>query len=535
MGRSTVTVEHVRPVELRFSVLWTGVALTVAAAGAFLLGRLTAWAPHEDETLALFVGRRELTDLFGVVQGERGGAPLHFLVASLAAHLDGGVAGLRLASALFALASLPLVALIACRLADRTVAVVATALAGGSWMFLFHGIYGRMYSLFLFTSALSFLALLRAIEVGGRVRWTLWALAILATVATHPYGALVLASQAVYVLLTRARLREALLAFAAVLVAGTPFWWSDLVLAGRFEVGVGGGGEKLGGPWPVLRYLFNTAGDFSTGWWPLTVATIALAGAGFVLLWRRRRGHACLVAAVVLTPAFAFMLARVGGAASPESRHLIFALPFFSTLLAISLVEGSRRWPSVRVALPTLGVAGLLACEVGWAYSKTPQIFENEPAIRAEARRDAADWLAQTSRPDDIFFGYEPVYLEAWQRRATFSRTVIPRADAKLAANVLRESPKPLGRGVWVIDAWEKNNAFRRLELPVKYPYPREQFEVRAFGPYLLIRTWEPTRTPERYLELAANVQILGKYLWIGDADVNYETVRAAAKRLGVE
>jgi len=26
-------------------------------------------------------------------------------------------------------------------------------------------------------------------------------------------------------------------------------------------------------------------------------------------------------------------------------------------------------------------------------------------------------------------------------------------------------------------------------------------------------------------------VMILGKYLWIGDADVNYETVRAAAKR----
>ena len=535
MERSTVTVEHVRPVQLRFSVLWTSVALTVAAAGAFLLGRLTAWAPHEDETLALFVGRREVTDLLGVVQGERGGAPLHFLVASLAAHLDGGVAGLRVASALFALASLPLVALIACRLADRTVAVVATALAAGSWMFLFHGIYGRMYSLFLFTSALSFLALLRAIEAGGRGRWTLWALAILATVATHPYGALVLASQAVYLLLTRARLREALPAFAAVLVAGTPFWWSDLVLAGRFEVGVGGGGEKLGGPWPVVRYLFNTAGDFSTGWWPLTVATIALAGAGFVLLWRRRRDHACLVAAVVLTPAFAFLLARVGGAASPESRHLIFALPFFSTLLAISLVEGSRRWPSVRVALPTLGVAGLLACEVGWAYSKTPQIFESEPAIRAEARSAAADWLARTSRPDDIFFGYEPIYLGAWEQNPEVARIVIPRADAKLAAGRLEKLERPLGRGVWVFDASDTNNCpcVRALAIQRRVPRFEGPYEARAFGPFLVIRSARPTQTTRAYLAQAAQVMIVGKSLFIGDADVNFVTVRQVAARLG--
>ena len=42
--------------------------------------------------------------------------------------------------------------------------VVAAALASGSWVMMFHGIYGRMYSLFLFTSLLSFLALLAALD-----------------------------------------------------------------------------------------------------------------------------------------------------------------------------------------------------------------------------------------------------------------------------------------------------------------------------------------------------------------------------------
>ena len=62
----------------------------------------------------------------------------------------------------------------------------------------------------------------------------------------------------------RDRLRQAVIAFAAVAVVGTPFWLTDLVLAGRFDVGVGGHGAKLGGPWAIVTYLWQTAGDFST-------------------------------------------------------------------------------------------------------------------------------------------------------------------------------------------------------------------------------------------------------------------------------
>ena len=73
-------------------------------------------------------------------------------------------------------------------------------------------------------------------------------------------------SQAVYVALRRVRVREAAIAFGVVLVAGTPFWLTDLVLAGRFDVGVGPGGTKLKGPLAVLRYLRMAAGDFSSGY-----------------------------------------------------------------------------------------------------------------------------------------------------------------------------------------------------------------------------------------------------------------------------
>ena len=49
--------------------------------GGFLLHQLMAWPPHEDETLALFVGRDSLAGVVEHVTRERGGAPLHFLVA----------------------------------------------------------------------------------------------------------------------------------------------------------------------------------------------------------------------------------------------------------------------------------------------------------------------------------------------------------------------------------------------------------------------------------------------------------------------
>src|SRR5262245_13585159 len=52
---------------------WAGVAVISAGVLAFLLAQLQAWPPHEDETLALFVGRQPLGDLFDTVLGERGG------------------------------------------------------------------------------------------------------------------------------------------------------------------------------------------------------------------------------------------------------------------------------------------------------------------------------------------------------------------------------------------------------------------------------------------------------------------------------
>lgn len=504
------------------------VAGLVSITGGFLVHQLLAWPPHEDETLALFVGRNSLVGVVEQVTSDRGGAPLHFVVAWVVAQLGLGLGGLRALSLVFALASLALTAVLGLRLANRRAALVGTVLLASSWMLLFHGVYGRMYSLFLCLSLGSTLALLRALDRDGRRSWAVWVAITLAMVAAHPYGLLVLVGQCGFVVLGRRdRLRPAALAAASVAVLGTPFWLTDLVLAGRFDVGVGGDGavsDKLQGPWEIVRYLWRTAGDMSAGWWPVTLVVLALVVVG---LAREARPALILTGCLVTVPALGFLVTSMGGSASPESRHLIFVAPFMAIATGAGLVRVTRHAP---IFLP-LAVTALVAAQLAWAWHRTPALFTWEPDLRQTARADAAAWLAATSRPDDVLLGYEPIFLGAWEREPEFSSIVVPRADAGLALGVL-ERRTPVGRGIWVLDASRRNNLRPRLEIERLVPTPSDAFESRAYGPFLVIRSRGPTNTVEHYLVAATGAMLIGRRLGIGDADVNLQTIERAARIL---
>jgi 4-amino-4-deoxy-L-arabinose transferase-like glycosyltransferase len=504
--------------------------LTATVAGV-LLWLSGQWPPHEDETLALFVGRGSLGDVLHTVVAERGGAPLHFLLAWAVVHTGGGLTVLRLVSALLAVASVPLMVELGTRLADRLTGVVAATFAAASWVFLFHGVYARMYSLFLFTSLLSFLALLRALEDARPRRFAWWGATLVLVLASHPYGVLVVASHVLYVLLRRAHLRAVAVTLAAVALVGLPFWGADVVLRNRFDVGIGGGGRRLGSPGAVLRYFWNVSGDFSSGAQVLTPCCVALAVAGTVLLVRKRPSAALLFACVLAVPAAAFLLATLRSTTSPEARHVIYALPFYAVVLALPLTTLARR--SARLALVgTLVALVLVGAEVRWAHTKTPELFDGDPAAESRARDAAATWLASTARSDDVLLAYEPVFLRAWEEDRSFSDNVLPRADPGLFADALKDIALPLGRGVWVFDASDTTNVEQRAHIPFLLPRPALAFEGRVYGPYLVIRSRARLVTRERYVRVAERVLRVGRTLQINDADVNLHTVLLAKSRL---
>jgi hypothetical protein len=322
------------------------------------------------------------------------------------------------------------------------------------------------------------------------------------------------------------------LTLAAVGVVGAPFWWADIVLRNRFDVGVGGGGPRLGSPTSVLHYFWWVSGDFSAGHhaWSIPVLLLALVGA--VLLWRRHREVVVLIGCVIAIPALAFMLATLNSTASPEARHLIFALPFFSILLAVPLVVLARLRPPLTGVLALVAVLTLVAGEVRWAHEKTPQLFDGDPASEAQSRTAAGAWLAAGNRSSDVLLGYEPVYLRAWEQDHSFSGHVLPRADPALLASTLKDIPGPLGRGVWVLDASDTTNLVERQTIPLVLPTPGSGFEGRVYGPFLVIRSRRPLVTRARYLQVSEDVMRVGVRLGIGDADINLRTLLRAASRL---
>jgi hypothetical protein len=141
------------------SIAASGPAVALIGLTALLCARLVpdiAGKPfHEDEAVAGLISARPLGDLLHTVVLDRGGAPLHFLLAHVALAIDTTPESLRWLSLVFALATVPLCYDLTRRLAGRSAGLIAAALVATSQLLLVYGTFGRMYSLFACASALA--------------------------------------------------------------------------------------------------------------------------------------------------------------------------------------------------------------------------------------------------------------------------------------------------------------------------------------------------------------------------------------------
>ena len=194
----------------------------------------------------------------------------------------------------------------------------------------------------------------------------------------------------------------------------------------------------------------------------------------------------------------------------------------------------SRRRPSGSLdagpAVAVVGVALLVAAEVGWAWQRTPPLFEWEPDARQAARAEAEAWIA-----DDEQAGRRALRLRAALPRSVGAEPPLLPHDRRAPGGRPARAPGDRARSA----ARTGRLGARRERAEQHPPQPRDRAPAAracgspsrraAFGPFLVLRSREPTVTPETFLYLSARALLVGRSLGIGDADVNLRTVVLAA------
>ncbi len=284
---------------------WWPLALLTLLAAALRLSTLGLQSFWYDEA---FVAVRDLhpsliATLHAVVHHENT-PPLWYILAWADYRVLGdGVVALRLPSALFGIAAVPVAWAIGREISGRRVAVLCAAIVAVNPLFWWYSQEARAYELFVLTAALALLCFLRALQEPSARNMALFALAGALSLLSHYFAVFLLAPMALVLLAERRSRRRAIGASAALVAVALAL--APLALA------QGGHGTQWIGRWPLGQRLEAIPQYYLTGYSgaplghgvELLVALPILAGIAFGI-WRmyepepsaRRRGAQALAA-----------------------------------------------------------------------------------------------------------------------------------------------------------------------------------------------------------------------------------------------
>ena len=346
-------------------------------------------------------GRSLAGTLHAVRTGYELNPPLYFVLAWLFAQVGDAHSWIRVPSVLAGTAVVPLVFALGRRAAGDLAAVVASAVVALAPFAVYYGTEARAYALLMLLVTGSALALLAALDRGGRRRWALYAVLCCATLYTHYLGAIALAVQGLWALVTHRDRARPLLVASALAVVGYLPWLPGVSGKGylwvfpRFTGSVEQLTRPLGRTLPGHPYA--EPADL-LGRVPALVAAAVLAGAlvagALTLVRARRRLYPSLPLALVVVLALGYLAGVLAYAAI--SRHDLFVsrnlAPAFVPV-AILIGAGLRR----------LGVrAGALAAALLLAVLTYGSLREDAGRFQRPAFKDAAAAIDDQARPNDV-------------------------------------------------------------------------------------------------------------------------------------
>jgi hypothetical protein len=475
------------------------------------------------------VSARPLGELIPTVLWDRGGAPLHFVLSHLALALDSSPEALRWLSVVFALATIPLCLDLGRRLGGPVAGATAAIVASASAVLALYGTVGRMYALLAFVSALSADLFARALELRTARAAFVAALAAVLLPAVHPYGAIVVAAEAVVALAVwRGRPLKPALPVLAVGLLLVPFAVADLRLADRFTVGVAGE-ESLAGPGDAWSQIARALQSFAGGGGWTFALFLVLGIAGTVILLRTHTAFAAFGLVTLLAPPLLFMLLRTGSVMGLSPRHLVFALPLWAAAIGVAVARAARGFhPAIAVgAVGLVAVAAVLSPPGG---VRDPREWPNVvlgggPDETATGGRELlvppADWLRGTVAEGDLLFPFSPVFLAGLP--ATGQATSLPYSQTSLLERAVARLSGPAGAIVVAVPVGEAQVDLEQLRAELG-----EGYDAQLFPGWLLVRAEGPF--PEPAGALAATATVLSASLDAVEVD-RYPELRFYVER----
>ena len=370
---------------------------------------------------------RPLGEVLDTVVLDRGGAPLHFVLAHAAFWVDPSADALRWLSVAAALAAVPLCFDLGRRLGGAEAGFVAAAVTASSTALAVYGSFGRMYALFVFVAALFSDLFVRALQVRTTGAVAAAAAAGWLLPAVHPYGAIPagVALLAAAALWSRRPLSAAWPVVVAT-IAATPFLFADLRLADR--AAIGDGQRSLASPGEAWRELETALSSFAGGAGLPLLFFSALALVGLVELVRREPAFAALTLSILVAPIL-FVLIRTEATPDLSPRHLFYGLPLWAATIGVGMTKFLR--PKLAVAVVVLIAIASPASslrdprEIGFATAAPG----DAPSVRADA--------------NDLLLPYSAVFLASLPD--VRSGLALPHAPGDEILDALEHAEEPIG------------------------------------------------------------------------------------------
>ena len=268
--------------------------------------------------------------------GEANLQTIYFLLMRGWVHFGISEVWLRLPSAVFGIASIPLIFVIGRKLIGTTPALAAAALLTFSPTHVEYSQEARSYTLAILLVLLSTYVFVEAVEGKRRRDWMLWTLLGVAAFYTHDFAALALAAQAISLLFRKnAPWRPAMLGGAAVFLCALP----GITYIFRASP------ENLHFLWmprPTPKELWHLAMFFGGSGAKIAVSAVLWA-AGLIAIARSRRNanrddfwHAMLIVLWAVVPV---MITALVSLLHPMflQRYMIFSLPATILLAALGM------------------------------------------------------------------------------------------------------------------------------------------------------------------------------------------------------